>query len=197
MNKTAIYVIAFIVAVFGLNVAALVHLSTTGPSETGPDVSTCKHVENGDRCTMQASQFTGFCPYHTHERKRREAADPATRDPKLAAAKAKARERERDGYNGPNVFGGPAPVTTRTVSSDGGRAQLGRALEAWSADPCNSHALRMDKLAFVGWHLSCPGCAAVRASRVLPAATIRLAEDYSINGSIRMSDLARLTGGCY
>ena len=81
------------------------------------------------------------------------------------------------------------------AQQDSGQKRLMAEFDKLETTPCRTD-LVLQKLPFVGWHVTCDKCGAVAADRLYPKAVIDLAERWSVNGKISFTELLRLTGEC-
>ena len=165
-------------------VAALCAVVVLGERAADRDAPQCFYeYPDGQRCGNRSARgWTSrgsFCAKHPGgENRWWEAGEPTEA------------ERAYPGGRAPVTGPRPGPIAT-------GEERLGEALLDFAADPCGDRALELTRLAFIGWHLTCPGCAAVPASSVLPEAAIRAGERWAVSGSILASEALRKADECF
>ena len=75
------------------------------------------------------------------------------------------------------------------------QAQLMAQIQLLEAAPC-SNSLEFVDLPWIGWHVTCPGCSALKADRVFPKVILQQVDLHAINGKIRVQDLLEMIGEC-
>jgi len=86
-------------------------------------------------------------------------------------------------------------VEAAVVKAETDMDELMTEVERFGAQPCDT-TLVFWKLAVGGWHLTCPGCAAVPADRFFARALIERIDRWAVMGELSVSDLMRISGEC-